>query len=351
MGKLDAICISKRKGERKRPVSKALLVENSGIAGDAHAGPWHRQISILASENVEEVRRSVHAEAFTLKLRNESERGIPDLKAGDFAENILVSGVGLSGLGLGSRLKLGPDAELTITQIGKTCHNPCVIRKLAGDCIMPRLGLFARVIRGGPITNGDAVEVVEMVPRSAFQAVVLTISDRCSRNELALTHRNEAIHSDASERVDTAGPAVARLLAEQLKAHIYKTEILPDDRTLIMERLKHYGDGHSIDIVVTAGGTGFSPRDVTPEAVAEVIDRPTPGLDEAMRRDSGKTTPHAMLSRGVSGIRCATLIVSLPGSERAAAENLQIIIPALGHGLAKLRGDPSDCGPRREATT
>lgn len=318
IGKIDAICISEHKGERKRPVPKALLVENSGIAADAHAGAWHRQISILASENVDAVRRS----------------GLPELKAGDFAENLLLSGVGLNSLGLGSRLKLGPDAELTITQIGKTCHNPCIIQKQTGDCIMPRLGLFARVIRGGPITNGDTVEVVETVPRGVFQAVVLTISDRCSRNEA----------------IDTAGPAVARLLAEQLKAHIYKTEILPDDRPRIVERLKHYCDGHSIDIVVTAGGTGFAPRDVTPEAVAEVIDRPTPGLDEAMRRDSGKKTPHAMLSRGVSGIRGATLIVSLPGSERAAAETLQVVIPALGHGIAKLSGDPSDCAPRREAT-
>lgn len=318
LGRLDAICLSKRKGERKRPVPKALLVENSGIAGDAHAGVWHRQISILAAEDADHVRRS----------------GMPELKAGDFAENILVSGVGLSGLGLGSRLKLGPDAELTITQIGKTCHNPCVIQKQTGDCIMPKLGLFARVSRGGAITNGDTVEVIEAVPRSVFQAVVLTISDRCFRNEA----------------VDTAGPAVARLLAEQLKAHIYQTETLPDDRPRIVERLKHYCDGHSIDIVVTAGGTGFAPRDITPEAVAEVIDRPTPGLDEAMRRESGAKTPNAMLSRGVSGICGATLIVSLPGSERAAAENLQVIIPALSHGLAKLRGDPSDCGPHREAT-
>jgi molybdenum cofactor synthesis domain-containing protein len=319
MGKIDAICTSERKGERKRPVPKALLIENYGIDGDAHAGPWHRQVSLLTSENVDQVRRS----------------GMSELKAGDFAENILISGIDLSNLGLGSRLKFGPDAELSITQIGKSCHNPCIIQKETGDCIMPKLGLFARVIRGGSITNGDAVDVVEMVPRSAFQAVALTISDRCSRNEA----------------IDTAGPAVAKLLVEHLKAHVYKTEILPDDRQRIAERLKHYCDGHSIDIVVTAGGTGFSPRDVTPEAVAEVIDRPTPGLDEAMRRLSGETTQHAMLSRGISGIRGATLVVSLPGSERAALENLQAILPALGHGLSKLRGDPSDCAPRREESS
>lgn len=319
MGKIDAICISARKGERKRPVPQAILVENSGIAGDAHAGPWHRQVSLLAAGDVEGMRQ----------------KGLPDLKAGDFAENMVVSGIHLGALGLGSRLRVGKDAELVVTQLGKVCHSRCAIYHQTGDCIMPQLGVFARVIAGGTVVASDPLEVLEAIPRETFQAVVLTISDRCSRNEA----------------VDTAGPAVARLLAEQLKAHIYKTEVLPDDRAQIMERLKHYCAGHSIDIVVTAGGTGFAPRDVTPEAVAEVIDRPTPGLDEAMRRVSGETTPHAMLARGVSGIRGATLIVSLPGSERAATENLQVIIPALSHGLAKLKGDPSDCAPRRGAAT
>ncbi len=313
-GILDAICLSTRKGERKTPVTHAELVENSGLAGDAHAGAWHRQVSILASENTAAVRQA----------------GLPDLKAGDFAENLLVSGIPLHDLGLGSRLKFGRQAELSITQIGKTCHHPCIIQKQTGDCIMPRLGLFARVTRGGSITTGDAVAVMEHVPRSAFQAVILTISDRCSRNET----------------VDTAGPAAARLLNQELQAHVYTIEIIPDEQAQIAERLKHYCDGHSIDLVLTVGGTGFSPRDVTPEAVTAVIARPTPGLDEAMRRASAGKTVRAMLSRSVSGIRGTTLIVSLPGSERGACENLAAILPALGHGLAKLKGDPADCGPR-----
>ncbi len=315
-GIINAICLSSRKGERKTPVPCAELVFNSGLAGDAHAGPWHRQVSLLAFENTEEVRRA----------------GMPSLQAGDFAENLLVSGISLHDLGLGSKLKLGRQAELSITQIGKTCHHPCIIQQQTGDCIMPRRGLFARVVRGGAIATEDVVEVLQLVPRRAFQAVVLTISDRCSR----------------SEAVDTAGPAVACLLTEQLPAHVYAGEILPDEQAQIAARLKHYCDGHSIDLVLTVGGTGFAPRDVTPEAVAAVIERPTPGLDEAMRRASGEKTPHALLSRGVSGICGRTLIVSLPGSERAARENLQAILPALGHGLAKLKGDPSDCAPGRE---
>jgi len=125
---------------------------------------------------------------------------------------------------------------------------------------------------------------------------------------------------------------------------VYATAIIPDDVAEVADRLKHYADGHSIDLVVTVGGTGFAPRDVTPEATRQVVERPAPGLDEAMRAASLAKTPHAALSRGNSGIRGATLILNLPGSERAAVENLDAVLKALPHGLAKLRGDPSDCG-------
>jgi molybdopterin adenylyltransferase len=319
VGTVDAICISLRKGEKKSPTPAARLLANHGIEGDAHAGPWHRQVSLLAAGDVEDMRR----------------KGLPDLKAGDFAENMVVSGIELGALGLGSRLRVGKEAELSVTQIGKVCHTRCAIYRQTGDCIMPRLGLFARVSAGGTVAAGDPVVVVASVPRETFQAVVLTISDRCSRHEAT----------------DTAGPAVGKRLTEVLKAHIYTTRILPDEKAEIESALRHFADGHSIDLVVAVGGTGFAPRDVTPEAVAAVIERPTPGLDEAMRRASSEKTPHAMLSRAVSGIRGSTLIVSLPGSERAAIENLDAVLPALSHGLAKLRGDPGDCGrPNPEGT-
>jgi molybdenum cofactor synthesis domain-containing protein len=312
MGRIEAICTAAVKGGKKVPQPAVRFAANHGIEGDAHAGPWHRQVSVLAAEDIEEMRQ----------------RALPGLTAGDFAENLVLSGVDLGALGLGSRLRLGAEAELRVTQLGKQCHQRCVIYHQTGDCIMPRLGLFARVARAGTVTVGDSVEVIECVPRQMFQAVVLTISDRCSRGENA----------------DMAGPAVGRLLQSGIRAHIYTTEIIPDDGDRIAERLRHYSDGHSIDLVLAVGGTGFAPRDVTPEAVREVIERPTPGLDEAMRRASLEKTPTAMLSRAVSGIRNSTLIVSLPGSERGATENLQAILAALGHGLAKLRGDPSDCG-------
>lgn len=311
-GRLEAVCVSARKGERKHVVPAAVLRAAHGIEDDAHAGVCHRQVSLLALEDTDLMRR----------------KGLDSLKAGDFAENLLVSGIPFAALGLGSRLKIGAGAELAISQIGKVCHARCAIYHQTGDCIMPRLGLFAKVLSGGTVTAGDPVTVTRHVPREALQIYVLTVSDRCSRGEAA----------------DTAGPAVARLLENALSAHVYKHEVVPDEQERIAERLRHHADGHSIDLALAVGGTGFAPRDVTPEAVASIIRRPTPGLDEAMRRASAEKTPHAMLSRAVSGILGNTLIVSLPGSERAAVENLQAILPALAHGLAKLRGDPSDCG-------
>jgi|YNPBryunderm2012_1023409.scaffolds.fasta_scaffold00372_8 molybdopterin adenylyltransferase len=311
-GVVEALCLSERKGTKKTAHPVVKFVAGHGIEGDAHAGPWHRQVSLLAAEDVEQMRQ----------------RGLPDLKPGDFAENVVVSGLPLATVGLGSRLRLGGEVELAVTQLGKLCHYRCVIYEQTGDCIMPRLGVFARVLSGGTVSAGDTVEILELIPRDRIQAVVLTISDRCSRGEAT----------------DTSGPAVRRLLEQHLPAHVYASRILPDEQAEIVRWLKHYSDGHSIDLVVAVGGTGFGPRDVTPEAVASVIERPTPGLDEAMRWCSLQKTPLAMLSRAVSGIRNRTLILSLPGSERGATENLQAILPALEHGLRQLRGEIADCG-------
>ena len=311
-GKVEAICTSQHRGIPKTALSTAQLRRDHGIEGDAHAGPGHRQVSLLAHEHIEAFKASGHI----------------DLRSGAFAENLVVSGLDLGSLGLGSRVRVGTDAILTITQLGKCCHQRCAIYDKTGDCIMPRVGLFARVLTSGALAVGDAVAIEEVVERSRFQAVVLTLSDRCA----------------AGTTQDTAGPAVAALLRESLPAHIYTTQILPDGRAGLAERLRHYADGHGIDLVVAVGGTGPAPRDETPEAVRDVVERLTPGFDEAMRQASLAVTPLAMLSRACSGIRGATLILSLPGSERAAVDNLRAVLPALPHGLAKLRGDPADCG-------
>ncbi|MGB2828729.1 MAG: MOSC domain-containing protein, partial [Phycisphaerae bacterium] len=219
MARAKALCVGPKKGEPKRPVPEARFRAGHGIEGDAHAGPGHRQVSLLADEDIETVRRE----------------GLPDVLPGAFAENVVLSGLDLGAVGLGTRLRLGEDVVLAVTQIGKVCHAPCEIARVTGDCIMPRLGLFARVEKGGSVRPGDEAELVARVPRERLQAVVLTVSDRCSRGEAA----------------DTAGPAVARLFEERLGAHIYRLEVVPDEADRIAERLKHYADGHSIDLVAT----------------------------------------------------------------------------------------------------
>jgi molybdenum cofactor synthesis domain-containing protein len=309
-GTLRAICLSREKGTPKTAVQVAELVADHGLRGDAHAGPWHRQVSLLDCAEVAAMRQK-----------------LPEIGPGAFAENLTLEGLDCSSLGLGTRLRLGAQAEIRLSQLGKVCHSRCAIYHETGDCIMPRLGLFARVLKGGSVAVADPVEVLELVPRERFQVVVLTVSDRCA----------------AGSAEDTAGPAAAAAVEQELGAHTYRTEVVPDESGRIAERLKHYCDGHSLDLVLTVGGTGFSPRDVTPEATRPLLERFTPGLDEAMRAASLRSLPQAMLSRGVSGIRGATLIVNLPGSREAATENLRAILPALGHGLRKLRGDPTDC--------
>ncbi len=130
-------------------------------------------------------------------------------------------------------------------------------------------------------------------------------------------------------------------------AQVAAYEIIPDEEDVIAEKLKEYADQKKIDLILTTGGTGVSPRDVTPEATRRVIDKEVPGLGEAMRLAGMKVTPLAMLSRAVVGIRRRSLIVNLPGSPQAVRENLVILLPVLKHALEKIQGDPHDCGTLR----
>ena len=142
MAHVVAVCVSEKKGERKTPVDSVELRENHGIIGDAHAGDWHRQVSLLATESIDKMR--------ALGL---------DVTSGDFAENITTSGIELVSLPIGTRLQVG-ETLLEVTQIGKECHTRCAIFYQAGDCVMPKEGIFARVITGGMIRPGDGVEMV-----------------------------------------------------------------------------------------------------------------------------------------------------------------------------------------------
>ena len=158
-----------------------------------------------------------------------------------------------------------------------------------------------------------------------FQIGVLTLSDKGSQGQ----------------RVDESGPVVEELLAPV--GEVVHVAILPDDIASISTLLIAWTDQEKLDLIVTTGGTGLSPRDVTPQATLQVIDYEIPGMAEAMRMQSLQKTPHAMVSRAVVGVRKQTMIINLPGSPKGARENLETLLPALPHALAKLTGDPSDC--------
>lgn len=157
-------------------------------------------------------------------------------------------------------------------------------------------------------------------------AGILTMSDKGSRGE----------------REDVSGAEIRRMI-EALPAEVRAYEVIPDDVDVIREKLIEYADTRKLDVVLTTGGTGVTPRDVTPEATSAVIERELPGMAEAMRAESLKKTPHAMISRAVCGIRGTTLIINLPGSPRAVRENLEVVLPAITHTVEKIKGSDTEC--------
>lgn len=147
----------------------------------------------------------------------------------------------------------------------------------------------------------------------------------------------------AGQREDLSGPLIRKMI-EQSGYEVIATSIVPDERKLLADEMINMVDNQKVDLVLTTGGTGFSPRDWTPEATIDVMHREAPGIAEAMRYYSLKITPKAMLSRGVAGIRDQALIINLPGSPKAVKENLEAVLPALRHGLEILTGRASECG-------
>ena len=303
MAVIRAICISDQKGTQKYRIPEGTFIEDHGIEGDAHAGKWHRQVSLLSAEKIEEFRK----------------KGV-QVEYGAFGENLVVEGCDLRSLPVGTRFAIG-EVLLKMTQIGKECHDHCAIYNVTGDCIMPREGVFAKVLRGGIVREGDSLDVIPAAPDRPFTAAVITLSDRAFRKE----------------REDRSGPVIRDILCEN-GYDVTEMILLPDGEALLKRNLIRLADQRQVNVIFTTGGTGFGPRDLTPEATCAVCDRMAPGIAEAMRAESLKITKHAMLSRAAAGIRGATLIINLPGSPKACRENLDVVLPALRHGLGLLRG-------------
>jgi len=297
-----AVCISEKKGTEKKEVEKIILKEDWGIEGDAHAGKWHRQVSLLAFEKIDAFRK----------------KGA-EVDFGAFGENIIVGGVDLRSLPVGTVLEIG-EARLRVTQIGKECHSHCNIYKKMGDCIMPREGIFAEVLKGGVVQKGESIKVIEK-EEGPYRVGIITVSDRASKGEYE----------------DKSGPVIKELV-EAAGMEVVDYIIVPDEKSQIVKKLLHFSDQRQVDLVFTTGGTGFSKRDVTPEATKQVVEREVPGIGEALRSYSLTITPKAMLSRQTAGIRGNTLIINLPGSPKACKENIEYILTPLKHGLGILSG-------------
>ena len=309
MGTIKGICISKERGTKKLPISQASFICDWGIENDAHAGKWHRQISMLSYEKIEEFKAQG-----------------AEVTPGAFGENIIVQGFDLKNIPVGSRFKCN-DVILEVTQIGKDCHTKCVIAQSVGDCIMPREGIFAKVIGEGTISVGDDIELMPFDENRPLTAAVITLSDKGYRGE----------------REDKSGP----LLASELRNagyEIVEELILPDDEEMIANNLIRLSDQRQVNLIMTTGGTGFSERDCTPEATLKVATRNAPGIAEAIRAGSMQITKRAMLSREASVIRNKTLIVNLPGSPKAVKECVDMIIDQLEHGIRILLGRDNECG-------
>ncbi len=302
--KILSVNISEKKGTIKKAVDSIELT-SLGVVNDAHAGKWHRQVSLLGNESVK-------------KFEEKAERKI---NFGEFAENITTEGILLYNTHPLDILK-NNDITLEITQIGKHCHGDgCAIYREVGNCVMPKEGIFARVIRGGTLKAGDILEYYPKI----YKALILTLSDRAS----------------AGEYEDRSGARIKEILEKYASEtgiiiainHV----IIPDDAGLLTFHLQQAGEEH-VDFVFTTGGTGVGPRDITPETVKPLLDKEIPGIMEMIRCKYGQEKPNALLSRGVAGLMGSSLVYTLPGSVKAVNEYMEEILKTLNHLVYMLYG-------------
>jgi molybdenum cofactor synthesis domain-containing protein len=299
-----SVNISEKKGTVKTPVSEIHL-NDTGVEGDAHSGKWHRQVSLLAKESVEKFAKMANRE----------------ILCGEFAENITTEGMLLYEASPLDRF-FSETLVLEVTQIGKSCHGDnCAIFREVGNCVMPKEGIFCRVLKLGDLKAGDTLEYIPKV----YSGLVITLSDRAY----------------AGEYEDRSGPRLTELLREycdsQKWLHDIENVVIPDDEQALSALLLDAVE-QGVDFILTTGGTGIGPRDISPEVVRSVIQKEVPGIMEHIRLKYGAEKPNALLSRGVCGVADKSIIFALPGSVKAVNEYMEEITKSLKHMVYMLHG-------------
>ena len=295
---IRSLNISEKKGTVKLPVD-SVVIDETGVKGDAHAGYWHRQVSLLGVES----------------LKKAEEQNQRQFNFGDFGENITTEGLELHKTNILDRFECG-DVVLQVTQIGKKCHSGCEIMQQVGSCIMPVEGIFCRVLKTGQLKKGDKLTYL---PKE-IKVLVVTLSDRAS----------QGIYKDKS------GPFATKLINEFFEkgnrpVKIENTIIQDDGKQL--EELILNAAKEKVDIIITTGGTGIGSRDITPDVVKKMLDKEIPGIMELIRTKYGAEKPNALLSRSVAGVIQKSLVYTLPGSVKAVKEYLDEITKTLEHSL------------------
>ena len=304
MIKVVSTNISEKKGTIKKPVS-SIMINEYGVKNDAHCGKWHRQVSMLGVESIE-------------RFSKETKRKI---NYGEFAENITLQGFELYKSKILDSFKIG-NVILEVTQIGKECHGKtCAIFREVGKCIMPKEGIFCRVIKGGKVKPGDKIEYNPKI----FRAHIITLSDRAYIGEYK----------------DLSGPKIK----ENIEEYYIKTnrkfeainKLIPDDASLLKKNIS-IAIKNKADIIFTTGGTGIGPRDITVNVLKQLFEKEIPGIMDYVRMKYGADKPNALISRSAAGVIGKTLVFALPGSVKAVNEYCAEIIKVLDHLFYMLNG-------------
>lgn len=298
-----SVNISGKKGIVKSPVD-SIKINETGIVGDAHAGAWHRQISLLAQESIERAEQKANTK----------------FPPGTFAENLTTRGVELAKTSILDRF-VNDEVEMEVTQIGKKCHSQCAIGQQIGDCIMPAEGIFCRTINGGEVKTGTQLNYVPRI----FKVKIVVLSDRAS----------------AGVYEDKSGQLIDKLTKEWFASKNMRVEteieIIPDEKEQLTKVL-HDSFKNKLDIIFTTGSTGIGERDIAPETISPLLDKQITGIMELVRVKYGMKNPNAVLSRSIAGTKNKTLVFALPGNPKAVNEYLTEIFLVLFHSLLMLHG-------------